>query len=43
MGSGMVTKQLPEIVDSVTEMTAVPSAWPESRKTGRAMAVMRAL
>ena len=42
MGSGMVTRQVAPDCDSVTDRVAEPLAWPESRKTGRAMAVMRA-
>ncbi len=42
-GSGMVTSALPAVVDSSTETTALPLAWPESRKTGLATTLKRAL
>ena len=42
-GVEIVTRHVPEVVDSCTVMMAVPSAWPESRNTGLATTVRRAL
>ncbi len=42
MGSGMAVSVVPEMVDWVTLITALPVAWLESRKTGRATTVIRA-